>query len=56
MGRVLMEILRPNTIIVIQHRIKWAEHVEHVEEKKTAHSIFMRKPEWNNPPAGARHR
>ena len=38
---------------MIQHRIKWAELVE---EKKTAHSVFMSKPKWNKPLAGARPR
>jgi len=42
--------------MVIQSKIKWAELVEHVGEQKTAHSVFMRKPEWNNPLAGARPR
>jgi hypothetical protein len=31
--------------MVIKHRIKWAELVDSVEEKKTVHSVFMRKPE-----------
>jgi predicted transcriptional regulator len=30
--------------------------VEHVGEQENAHSVFMRKPEWNNPLAGARPR
>jgi len=41
---------------VIKCRIKWSELVEHVGEKKTACSIFMRKPEWHKPLAGARPR
>jgi len=41
---------------VIKCGIKWAELVEYVGEKKTAHRVFMRKPEWNKSLTGARHR
>lgn len=41
---------------MIECGIKWDELVEHVGEKETSHSVFMRKPEWNKPLAGARPR
>jgi hypothetical protein len=52
----MMMMMMPNTDMVIQSKIKWAELVEHVREQKTAHSVSMRKPEWNNSLAGARLR
>jgi hypothetical protein len=47
----------PNTVRVIKSMsMKWAGHVERMEEMRNAYSISTGKPEGKRPRGGSRHR
>jgi hypothetical protein len=47
----------PNTIRVIKpRRMRWAEHVARLGEKRGAHRVLVKKPEGKKPLGRSRHR
>jgi hypothetical protein len=46
----------PNIVGVIKSRMRWAEHVESIGEKRGVYRVLVGKPEGKRPFGKSRHR